>query len=610
MKTVIIGGGKGCQAIIELARSAFLKELTLNIRCVVDLDRDAPGMQLARYLGIATSDDMNKALRMPGIELVIELTGRDDVLKEIYAALPAGVRLIDHTFARIFWDLVNAQQDLEGRLEEIIALEQKVENERRFLQSQFDTIPELVVVLDKEQRIVRINASFARMVGLSNQAAKGKRCQDLLSDTELAVGCHELGPMVEEILESGLPRSVIWQTAEPREAYWEVSFTPILDENLEIEAVVVTWHRITEQVMLRREIESAEHRFRSFIDSAHDWISIKDTDGRYVIVNPVCAAAFHRKPEDFIGKRPEEIFSGERVRMIQQHDEKAIRADRHQMYDEVFEIDGRNRHYQTVRFPLHDYRGETIGVCTIARDVTAERELHEQLAQAAKLAAVGKLAAGVAHEINNPLTGVLAYAEDILEELPEDSPHREDIQVIIRETMRCRDIVRNLLDFARMEKLKLERTNPNAVVEQSLSLITKLPQFRNIDIDERLRKEIPDIMCDTLQIQQVLLNLMMNASDAMHESGTVILSTDYDRQKDRCIISVEDNGPGIPENMIDKIFEPFFSTKGTNGLGLAVSWGIVERHRGVIEVDRAKGGGAIFKIVLPPAGAETKETES
>ncbi len=609
MKTVIIGGGKGCQAIIELARSTFLKELTLDIRCVVDFDRDAPGMQLARYLGITTSDDMIKALRTPGIELVIELTGRDDVLKEIYTALPPKARLIDHTFARIFWDLVNAQQDLEGRLEEIISLEQKVENERRFLQSQFDTIPELVVVLDKEQRIVRINASFARLVGLSNQTAKGRRCADLLADTELAVGCHELAPMVEEILDSGLPRSVIWQTAEPNEAYWEVSFTPILDENLEIETVVVTWHRITEQVMLRREIESAEQRFRSFIDSAHDWISIKDTDGKYVIVNPACAAAFHKKPEDFIGRRPGEIFSKERVATIQKHDGQAIESDRHQMFDEVFEIDGRNRHYQTVRFPLHDYRGETIGVCTIARDVTAERELHEQLTQAAKLAAVGKLAAGVAHEINNPLTGVLAYAEDILDDLPKDSPHRDDMKVIIRETMRCRDIVRNLLDFARMEKLKLEKTSPNTIVEQSLSLIHKLPQFRNIVIDERLQTDVPDVLCDMHQIQQVLLNLMMNASDAMRENGTVVVSTAYDRHSDRCFIAVEDSGPGIPENLIDKIFEPFFSTKGTNGLGLAVSWGIVERHRGIIEVDTAENGGAIFRIVLPPADIETEEIE-
>lgn len=603
MKTVIIGGGKGCVGIIELARGTFLKELPLDIQCVADVDVDAPGMVLARQLEIKTATDMNTALAVPGVELVIELTGQISVLEQLYRILPAGMRLIDHTSARIFWDLVNARQELETKLSEITALEEKVERERRFLQSLFDTIPELVVVLDTSKRIIRFNASFGRLAGVSAVSALGKTCSELLANTELAVGSEQIASIIDQILETGLPRSVVWQTTVPREAYWEVSFTPVLNENLEIGAVVVTWHRITERVMLRREIESAEQKFRSLIDSAHDWISMKDTQGRYVIVNPVCARAFNHKPEDFVGRRPEDMFPPERVKMIKGHDEDVIRANQHKTFDEVFEVDGRNRHYQTVRFPIHDYRGNTIGVCTIARDVTAERELHEQLVQAARLAAVGKLAAGVAHEINNPLTGVLAYAEDMLEELPDDSPLRDDLGVIVRETMRCRDIVRNLLDFARQEKLLLEKRPPAAVVEQALTLVQRLPQFRNITIEKHLAEDIPEIECDVHQLQQVLLNLMMNASEAMHESGTIVLSTEYERQSDKCVISVEDNGTGIPENLMDKIFEPFFSTKGTNGLGLAVSWGIIERHRGVIEVDTAAGGGAIFRVVLPAVHA-------
>jgi signal transduction histidine kinase len=248
---------------------------------------------------------------------------------------------------------------------------------------------------------------------------------------------------------------------------------------------------------------------------------------------------------------------------------------------------------------LYDYMGKISGVCTIARDVTSERELHEQLVQAARLAAVGKLAAGVAHEINNPLTGVLAYAEDILEDLSEGDPLREDVAVIIQETLRCRDIVRSLLDFARQEKLHLEKTSPNEVVEQTLTLVRKLPQFRNITIEKSLAEDIPEIECDIHQIQQVLLNLMINASEAMNEAGTIKLSTRHGSEHGRCQLIVEDNGPGIGENLIDKVFEPFFSTKGTSGLGLAVSWGIVERHRGVIEVESAESGGAVFRIVLP-----------
>jgi PAS domain S-box-containing protein len=599
MRTVIIGGGKGCRAIIELASGPFLKELTLDIDCVVDLDVNAPGMVMARERGLKTSTDMVKAMSIPGIELVIELTGNDSILESIYKTLPQGVRLIDHTFARIFWDLVNAQQELEARLREITALETKVEKEKRFLQSSFDTIPDLVAVLGEDKRIIRVNASFSRVVHVSPQAAVGKLCAPLLENTELAGGFMEIDAMVDQILETGLPRTVIWQMEEPEEIYWEVSFTPILNENLEIEAVVAVWHRITERVMLRREIISAEQKFKGFIDSAHDWISIKDTDGRYVIVNPVCAQSFHREPEDFIGKGPEDMFPADRAEMIRSHDQEVIRSNQHRTYDEVFEIDGHERHYHTVRFPLYDYMGKIIGVCTIARDVTSERELHEQLVQAARLAAVGKLAAGVAHEINNPLTGVLAYAEDILEDLSEKDPLREDVAVIIQETLRCRDIVRNLLDFARQEKLHLEKTSPNEVVEQTLTLVRKLPQFRNITIEKSLAEDIPEIECDIHQIQQVLLNLMINASEAMNESGTIKLSTRHSSEHDRCQLIVEDNGPGIGENLIDKVFEPFFSTKGTSGLGLAVSWGIVERHRGVIEVESAESGGAVFRIVLP-----------
>lgn len=599
MKTVIIGGGKGCRAIIDLASSTFLKELTLNVQWVIDPDENAPGMKLARAKGIRTSVDMHEALSAPGIEMVIELTGQNEILAELYKSIPAGVRLIDHTSARIFWDLVNARTELRERLDHVTRLEKEMERERYFLQSLFDTIPELVIVIAPDKKVLRINDSFARFTHISRSKAKGQLYTNLLSDTELAAGLKETTPLLDEVFEMGRPRSLIWHTVDPEEAFWEVTYTPVLNQNLEIEAVVATWHRITEQVRLHREIESAELRFRSFIDSAQDWISIKDLDGKYVIVNPVCAAAFGRTPEEFEGKRPNDLLDEQTSKMIQIHDTEVIERNHHQSYDEVFIIDGRERHFHTVRFPLTDYRKRTIGVCTISRDVTQERELSDQLAQAVKLAAVGKLAAGVAHEINNPLTGVLAYAEDILEDIGADSPFREDINVIIRETMRCRDIVRNLLDFARQETPHLSLCDSNAIITGTLDLVRKLPQFRNIELDVVRGENIPEIECDQHQLQQVILNLMMNSADAMKGEGRIILMTTYDRKHDSCIISVADNGPGVPENMMDRIFEPFFSTKGTNGLGLAVSWGIVERHHGVIEVDSAENGGAIFRIILP-----------
>jgi len=599
MKTAIIGGGRGCQAIIELAKSAFLKELQLDVILVADVDPNAPGMRRAREYEIEITTDMMNVLRHPDVEIIIELTGSDEVLREIYRLLPEGMKLIDHTFAHIFWDLVNAQEERRNQLEEMTRLEREVEKERRFLQNLFDTLPDLVVVLDTDQKITKVNASFARFFNILPKEAIGKTCRELFKGTEFSKHCAETEPILNQVFQSAQPRTVIWRTDPPNETYWEVTRTPVFGSEDELEEVLATWHRITERVKLRQEIESHEQRFRSFIDSANDWISIKDLEGRYVIVNPACARAFKMDVDEFTGRAPSEILAKDVAVLIEKHDNEVINTNSHHIYDEVYQIDGRDHFFQTVRFPLTDYRGDTIGVCTIARDITSEKELGDQLVQAEKLAAVGKLAAGVAHEINNPLTGVLAYAEDLTDELDESDPHQEDLQVIIREALRCRDIVRNLLDFARQEDPKFETADPNGVVEQALKLIEKLPQFRNVTIEKVIADNIPEIKCDPRQIQQVILNLTLNAADAVQNMGKVIVSTEYYRRRHKCVISVQDSGPGIPENLIDKLFEPFFSTKGTSGLGLAVSWGIVERHGGVIEVDMPEGGGSIFRVILP-----------
>jgi len=599
VKTVIIGGGKGCVAILDLVRGAFLRELTLEVVCVADLDPDAPGMLRAHELGIPTSTDPMATLLMEGLELVIELTGLDRVVEEIYEVLPPGARLIDHTIAHVFWDLANAKQEQEWHLVEITNLEEKIETERRFLLSLFNTIPDLVVVFDTQKRIVRTNAAFLKFSGRSADQLTGSSCEDLLAATELAAAQDQIAEVVDEVLRSAKPRSLVWQTAYPKEAYWEVAHTPIIGRDGTPEGVVGTWHRITERIMLVREIEQAEQRFKAFIDSANDWISIKDLEGRYVIVNPVCAQAFNLKAEDFIGRRPEEILASDVADSIRKHDDDVIRDNRYHTFNEVYHVQGRDRHFQTVRFPLTDHSGETVGVCTIARDITSEKDLNEQLVQAAKLAAVGKLAAGVAHEINNPLTGILAFAEDLMMELPEDHTHRHDLGVIVRETIRCREIVRNLLDFARLEKLLLEKRNPNQVVAEALLLVHKLPQFRNITITKDPAPALPLVECDLPQLQQVILNLMLNAAEAMAGQGSITIHTGYNITADRCIIAVEDSGPGVPEELRSRVFEPFFSTKGANGLGLAVSLGIIERHRGTIEVFKAPSGGAVFEISLP-----------
>lgn len=599
MKALIVGGGKGCSALLDLAQSTFLQELRLEVLGVVDVNYEAPGMVYARRLGIPTFTKLEEAIFNPELELVIELTGNDEFLRELYKIIPPGIKLIDHTFAHIFWDLVNAKDFQKRQLEELQNLEKKIEKESIFLQCLFDSHPDLAIVVDLNNVIIKANAKFYEYTNFSPDEVIGKKCKEVLKKVNLCFDEDNFTCDFQKIIETKKSITIYKSLDQPKETHWEITRSPILNKNGEVEAILGIWHRVTDEVILQREIEISERKFKSFIDSADDWISIKDIEGKYIIVNEKTAKAFKMKPEDFVGKKPEDILSQKVANIIKMHDNEVIQSRSAKKFTEVIQIDGVDHHFQTVRFPLFDHLGNITAICTIDRDITNEIRLKDKLVQSEKLAALGKLAAGVAHEINNPLTGILAYAEDILDELPEDSLLKEDIRVIIRETLRCRDIVRNLLDFAKQDIPKLEVLNINNIVEGVLQLVHRLPQFKDIYFDVRLIPSNVNIQGDMKQIQQVLLNLMLNAADAMKYKGKITISTGFEKGKEKAIISISDTGPGIPENLMDKIFEPFFSTKGTSGLGLAVSWGIIERHNGTIEVDTTEEGGATFRILLP-----------
>jgi two-component system NtrC family sensor kinase len=230
--------------------------------------------------------------------------------------------------------------------------------------------------------------------------------------------------------------------------------------------------------------------------------------------------------------------------------------------------------------------------------------MQKQLMQSEKLASLGKLAAGVAHEINNPMTGILTNASLLLEDLPPDDPRREDLETIVNETIRCRRIVKGLLDFARQSQPEKKRVLINEIVRNSLALLRNQASFRNIEIVEELDPYLPEIFADPNQIQQVFVNILINAAEAMNQNGRIrVASKRADRVGEQVEVAISDTGPGIPPDAVSKLFDPFYTTKSTGtGLGLAVSYGIVQSHGGTIEVDSEPGYGATFIVRLPTAG--------
>lgn len=228
------------------------------------------------------------------------------------------------------------------------------------------------------------------------------------------------------------------------------------------------------------------------------------------------------------------------------------------------------------------------------------RDMQKQLIQSEKLASVGKLAAGVAHEINNPLTAILTNSSLMLTDLPPDSPLREDMQTIVNETLRCRKIVKGLLDFARQTPPEKQLIEVNEIINGTISLVRNQAKMQNIELQLDMQKEMPKVMVDVQQIQQVFVNIIVNASDVMPEGGKLTIVTRADTDDKMVTISFSDTGPGIKPEHIDKLFDPFFTTKDTGtGLGLAISYGIIDRHNGTIEVRNHTEGGAMFIVKLP-----------
>lgn len=231
--------------------------------------------------------------------------------------------------------------------------------------------------------------------------------------------------------------------------------------------------------------------------------------------------------------------------------------------------------------------------------------MQARVAQSERLASLGILAAGVAHEINNPLGAIMALTALTLEDV-EDAPSRENLQVVLRQTERCRDIVKGLLQFSRHSKVNPELADINKIIQDTLSLVTKQAQFLNVTVAVHCYPQLPPVNADKSELQQVFINILINAVQAMQERGTITITTRLYEPDNSVEVLISDTGCGVPPDKIDQLFHPFFTTKESGqgtGLGLSIAYGIITSHRGSISVESEIDKGTTFKIRLPIASA-------
>jgi two-component system sensor histidine kinase TtrS len=371
-----------------------------------------------------------------------------------------------------------------------------------------------------------------------------------------------------------------------------------------------------EELAARRRAEDtlrlSETRLRQIIDLVPHMIFAKDRTGRFVLANRTIANAYNMSAEELIGKRHADVHPAkEEVSRMLEDDLAVIESGRTKTILEQPFVDaaGGTRFLHVIKIPYTASGTSEAAVLGVAVDITELKRAEEALrkseqlrADSEKLAAIGRLAAGVAHEINNPLTGVLTFAHLLKEKENMDEQDVQDLELVINETKRAREIVRGLLDFARERPPMKEQLSVNDLIHRTLRLLGNQEVFRQVTVHEELGEDLPIVEGDANQLQQVLLNLCLNACEAMPDGGTLTISSAAEDGK--VLVKVSDNGCGISKEHLDRIFEPFFTTKpvgkGT-GLGLSVSYGIIHQHGGTLEVKSAERKGATFTVVLPYA---------
>jgi len=470
MNIAIVGGGTHCKLFLEFLEKYTFYEMDPKVVALIDEREDAPCVPKAKENGLYVSDDYNDLFDRDDIDLIIEMTGNEEVFYDILRKKKREVRAFDSRTAQLFWEvsrIAEKQREVKKELEKTKTTYGVIMNE---------LIHEEVMVISTSYEILDANDSLLKKLGLTREETIGKHCFEISHHQDVPCGGEHHPCPLRETLRT-------------------------------------------------------------------------------------------RKPS------------------------KATHAH--------FDKEGKEIFYSISTYPIYE-KEELVAVAEISKDITKDIKLRESMMQQQKLASVGRLAAGVAHEINNPMTTILTTAMLLQEDLDKDDPTYLELKTISDETLRCRRIVTSLLDFARQSKPIKKGRQINKTVADSITLIRKQAAFQNITIISNLSEDLPLINVDKDQIQQALINLSLNAIEAIKKGGEITFTTRLSSRGDTIEILVSDTGEGIPEENINTIFEPFFTTKGTgNGLGMSITYGLIEQHGGAINVESKLGEGSTFTIRLP-----------
>jgi two-component system, NtrC family, sensor kinase len=353
-----------------------------------------------------------------------------------------------------------------------------------------------------------------------------------------------------------------------------------------------------------RELSDSERKYRRIFEASQDMILVTDPAGTIVDVNDAGLRMLGIQSGNGLEEslRVQDFFTG--TRDWDELSDKLIREG--SLINRELELKGQDGRRFSALVSAKAERAEEAERLTaihfLAKDISRRKDMERQLLLADKLSSIGQLAAGVAHEVNNPLGMILGYTQLLIRGEEAGTQRYEDLRTIEKHSRTCKTIVERLLNFSRSTQTRKEPSHIHGILEEVLGLLRRPLELDNIHIEKDFDQRVPRLLLDPEKMRQVFMNLLVNAKQAIARQGTIRIITRYEAVREEVIVQLVDDGCGIEAANLTRIFDPFFTTKPTGegtGLGLSVSYGIVQDHKGHITVDSEPGKGTVFTVVLP-----------
>lgn len=491
-------------------------------------------------------------------------------------------------------------------------IEELRRSEQRYMDL-YENAPVIYYSADPRGVILNFNRTGAEMLGYSKEEIIGRRVDEFIPQDQLFI----LQRAREQFYATGKIESVEIQLMDRAGNRVDVmaSSTLICDPEGRPLYSRTVLRDITEKKKFEREVIAMRNLLAAVLEAVGSGVMMVDKSLTVRLANKKLGELLNINVSEMIGRSVEELVAG----TIKPRFKDPERYERrlHYLYRNMEEVVTEelemvrpvHRYLQRYSAPVYDESGQVAGRIEVYTDRTEQKHLEQQLIQSEKMAALGQLISGVAHELNNPLTGVIGFAE-LLNAQCSDPIQRQYLSRVLADAERAAKIVRNLLSFARQRRPEKSYVDVNQVLERVLEFRAYELKVSNITLIKELQPELPPVFADPHQLEQVFLNIIINAEQALEEIDAqriIVSRTSCDRNRAKVIVQFEDSGPGIPPEILPKIFDPFFTTKpvgrGT-GLGLSLVYSIIQEHGGTIRAGAAQGGGALFTIELPAAAGE------